>query len=97
VIAIERAGLALAALERYKEPTKRSFSQIKRVGSSLREGVSWSEELSKVCVLSLDKILVQSHRNDDESRILGSGECSDSGGSPTAKKVDASWGAIGAG
>jgi hypothetical protein len=30
-------------------------SKIRRAGSSLREGVSWSEELRKVCVLNLDK------------------------------------------
>jgi hypothetical protein len=60
VIAIERARLALAALASYKEPTRHSFPQINRVGSSLREGVSWSVELSKVSVLNLDKILVQS-------------------------------------
>jgi hypothetical protein len=59
VIAIERARLALATLASY-EPTRRSFPQINRVGSSLREGVSWSVELSKVSVLNLDKILVQS-------------------------------------
>jgi hypothetical protein len=60
VIAIERAGLALAALSRYQEPTRRLFPQISRVGSSLRESVSWSEELSKVSVLNLDTILDQS-------------------------------------
>jgi hypothetical protein len=34
--------------------------QINNVGSSLREGVSWSEELSKAIVLNLNKFLVQS-------------------------------------
>ena len=58
--AIERAGLALAALARYREPTRLYFPQINRVGYSLREGVSWSEELRKVSVLNQDKFLGQS-------------------------------------
>jgi predicted transcriptional regulator len=61
VIAIERAGLALAALARLRKPTITPITlQIKRVGSSLRESVSWSEELRKVSVLNLDVFFVQS-------------------------------------
>jgi hypothetical protein len=61
VIAIERAGLALAALARYRKPTRRSFPPDQQGGfKSTREGVSWSEELSQVSVLNLDKFLVKS-------------------------------------
>jgi hypothetical protein len=37
-----------------------TLPQVSRVGSSLREGVSWSEELRKVSVLNPNKLLVQS-------------------------------------
>jgi hypothetical protein len=37
-----------------------NFPTISKVGYSIREGVSWSEELSKVNLLNLDKFLLQS-------------------------------------
>jgi|AntAceMinimDraft_5_1070358.scaffolds.fasta_scaffold77333_1 hypothetical protein len=51
VIALERAGLALAAFENRRGA---HFPQINRVVSSLREGVSWSDELRMVSVLNLN-------------------------------------------